>query len=124
MKDFTIAMPFPPSVNAMWRSFHGRTILSKRGREYRKFALAILENTNASEARITERVSVRITLQPPTERKYDIDNFIKALFDALTHAHFWEDDEQVYHMEVFKGRKITGGLVTLHITEYTENKDE
>jgi len=123
MKEIIISLPFPPSVNAMWRSINGRTILSKKGREYRQFAVAILEGTVEIENMITDKVSVKLVLQPPTARKFDIDNFTKAIFDALTHAKIWEDDELVYHMEIFKGKKIEGGLAVLTIKPW-EDKDE
>jgi Holliday junction resolvase RusA-like endonuclease len=42
---------------------------------------------------------------PPDARRRDIDNYNKALFDALTHAGIWEDDSQVQRMLVEWGRK-------------------
>jgi crossover junction endodeoxyribonuclease RusA len=48
---------------------------------------------------------VEIILYPPDARRRDIDNYNKALFDALTHAGIWEDDSQVQRMLVEWGRK-------------------
>ena len=31
-----ITLPWPPTVNTYWRNFNGRTIISAKGREYRK----------------------------------------------------------------------------------------
>ncbi|MCV5079210.1 RusA family crossover junction endodeoxyribonuclease, partial [Escherichia coli] len=42
--------------------------------------------------------SVEIVLFPPDNRIRDLDNYNKALFDALTHAGVWEDDSQVKRM--------------------------
>jgi crossover junction endodeoxyribonuclease RusA len=36
-----------------------------------------------------------MNLYPPDKRTRDIDNYSKALFDALTHANFWIDDSQI-----------------------------
>ncbi|EOC3440315.1 RusA family crossover junction endodeoxyribonuclease, partial [Escherichia coli] len=44
--------------------------------------------------------SVEIVLFPPDNRIRDLDNYNKALFDALTHAGVWEDDSQVKRMLV------------------------
>ena len=85
MDSITLELPYPPSVNAMWRSINGRNVLSKKGREYRVFALAILEGLIDPENKITHPVCVDMVLHPPTARRYDIDNFTKAVFDALTH---------------------------------------
>jgi Holliday junction resolvase RusA-like endonuclease len=39
----------------------------------------------------------------------DIDNYNKALFDALTHAGIWEDDSQVKRMLVEWARRYQAG---------------
>ena len=57
-----------------------------------------------------------MVLNPPTLRRYDIDNFNKALFDSLSHGKFWLDDEQVVSLKIKKGEKIRGGNVKLIIT--------
>jgi len=96
-------LPFPPSVNAMWRAVvRGKiavNILSKKGREYRDDAVCCIGNRAEPMA---GRLQVSIDLHPPTLRKYDADNFVKAVFDALTHAGVWVDDEQVDEFNVLK----------------------
>ena len=62
--------------------------------------------------------SVEIVLYPPDERRRDIDNYNKALFDALTHAGIWEDDSQVRRMLVEWGPKVPGGRVEISITKH------
>lgn len=47
-----------------------------------------------------------------------IDNYNKALFDALTHAGIWEDDSQVHRMLVEWGPKVHGGRVEISITRH------
>jgi len=60
-------------------------------------------------------VAVSMVLNPPTLRKYDIDNFTKAVFDGLTHAGFWIDDEQVTSLIIQKGEKTKDGNVMMKI---------
>lgn len=48
----------------------------------------------------------------------DLDNYNKALFDALTHAGVWEDDSQVKRMLVEWGPVIPGGKVEITISKY------
>ena len=109
---YKFEMPWPPSVNGGYRSvFRGRIILSKKGRQYRDNAVAHLIDLKLYNKNISESVSVELVLNPPTLRKYDIDNFNKALFDALSHGKFWLDDEQVIKLNITKGEKVKGGNV-------------
>jgi len=62
--------------------------------------------------------AVEITLFPPDERSRDIDNYNKALFDALTHAGVWEDDSQVKRMLVEWGPVTRKGRVEITISKY------
>ena len=32
----TLRLPCPPSMNTYWRNFRGRTVLSKKGREFKQ----------------------------------------------------------------------------------------
>ena len=115
MSDYNFTMPFPPSVNGYWRTFRNRQIISKRGREYKKAVYAEIESLGMLKLNIKEELSVSVVLNPPTLRRYDVDNFTKALFDGLTSAEFWLDDEQVQRLTVIKGEKVKGGNVQVSI---------
>jgi crossover junction endodeoxyribonuclease RusA len=108
-------MPWPPSVNGYWRTFKNRQIISKRGREYRESVYTEIALLGLLNLNIKEKLSVSVVLNPPTLRRYDVDNFTKALFDGLTSAEFWIDDEQVQTLKVTKGNKIKGGNVKISI---------
>jgi len=116
MAEYEFDLPYPPSVNGYWRTFQGRQIISKRGREYRKKAIEVMKELNLDCENISERLSVSVIIHPPTLRKYDIDNWCKAPFDALTHAKFWKDDEQVDSLSIKKGEKVKGGSVAIRVT--------
>ena len=115
MASVEIEMPWPPSINGYWRTFRNRQIISKRGREYRKKAVEHIKEIGLFNKKISGAVQVTMVLNPPTLRKYDVDNFNKALFDALSHAGFWLDDEQVNHLQIVKGEKVKGGSVPMFI---------
>ena len=55
---------------------------------------------------------------PPDNRIRDLDNYNKALFDALTHTGVWEDDRQVKRMLVEWGPVIPKGKVEITISKY------
>lgn len=112
-----LTLPFPPSINTYWRNILlktrkgvvARTLLSKRGREYRVVAVSAIRAQVGRPKIIDHRVKVTITLHPPTLRKYDVDNFNKAILDAITHAKVWLDDELVYQLTISKEVKVKGG---------------
>ncbi len=116
MSDYNFTMPYPPSVN-VWKSpFKNRLILTKRGREYRQKAIDRLNELGLSNESIESKVQVHLVLNPPTNRRYDIDNFCKSLFDAMSKANFWVDDEQIYALSIKKGEKTEGGNVEVSVT--------
>lgn len=113
---YEFKMPFPPSVNAWKTPFRNRMILSKRGREYRKQVNTELEMLGLAGENLQGNLSVSLTLNPPTLRRYDIDNFTKSLFDAFTLSNFWGDDEQVVKLIIYKGEKQAGGNVMVKVS--------
>lgn len=113
--SYEFTMPWPPSVGGCWRVFRNRLILSKRGREYRKEAIERLKELGLHKELLDCELSVSLVLNPPTLRRYDIDNFNKALFDSLSHGEFWVDDEQVTSLKIIKGEKTKGGNVEIKV---------
>jgi crossover junction endodeoxyribonuclease RusA len=113
---YSITLPYPPSVNGYWRSFRGRQIISKRGREYREQVVAaVLSNVN--RRKFEGRLEVVAELWVPDRRRRDIDNALKALLDSATHAGLWNDDSQIDDLRVIRVGYTPGGLVVLRIKE-------
>lgn len=104
----TVRVPFPPSMNTYWRSFRRgnriAVILSARAREYRAQVVeSVQSQTIAHLTPCVGRLHVRIVLHAPDKRKRDIDNYVKGLLDALTHAQVWGDDSQIDELLVTRG---------------------
>lgn len=116
--EYRFTLPWPPSVNGYWRSFRGRQIISKRGREYVKQVDELMKELNLHSEQISKSVSVSIKLNPPTLRSYDVDNFNKGIFDALSKCGFWLDDSQVYRLTIEKGNKAKGGNAEVTVSVY------
>lgn len=119
-----LVLPFPPSVNTYWRApnkgpLAGRHLISAEGRKYQSAACAaIIEQLRRLPKPSAELAAVEITLYPPDARRRDLDNYNKALFDALTHAGVWEDDSQVKRMLVEWGPVVPKGRVEITITPF------
>lgn len=118
-----LTLPFPPSVNGYWRSpnkgsSRGRTLVSERGRAFQTEAIAqVMEQLRRQPKPISADISVAVVFYPPTKARRDLDNFFKALFDAMTQAGVWLDDSQIKHIDAKWGAVIKGGKVELRISE-------
>lgn len=114
--SITLILPFPPSVNACWRNINGKTLISAKGRAFRaNAAAAIYEQLRKRPKAITEHVSVIVKMYPPTKHRRDIDNYLKAPFDAVTHANIWKDDDQVKHVDMRWCEIVKGGRFEITI---------
>lgn len=114
-REYTL--PWPPSINGYWRAVRMgkgcRQIISERGRVFRNAAaVAVAE---AGGGAIDGRLDVRIVLHPPTRRRCDIDNYAKAILDALEHAGVYEDDGAIDRLEVVRGRVVLGGRANVRV---------
>lgn len=108
-----LELPFPPSVNQLWRRFGHRTLLSRRGRAFRHSVQAILSARGVRP--ITGRLAVAIDVHPPDRRRRDLDNFLKALLDALQHGGAYHDDAQIDDLHIRRGARVPGGLVCVRL---------
>ncbi|HBZ2222202.1 TPA: RusA family crossover junction endodeoxyribonuclease [Klebsiella pneumoniae] len=119
-----LTLPFPPSVNSYWRApskgpLKGRHLVIETGRKFQQAArAAIIEQLRAVPRPSSDLAEVHIVLYPPDQRRRDIDNYNKALFDALTLTGVWEDDSQVKRMLVEWGNIVKKGKVEITIRRF------
>lgn len=99
----TLHLPWPPTANHIWQHARRMNYLSK---EYKSFLELTFFSVRSQLPRkhkpLEDEVRVTILLFPPTNRKYDVDNRVKPILDALTKAGVWEDDSQVRTLTVSK----------------------
>ena len=69
----------------------------------------------------TARLEMQVTLYPKDRRKQDIDNRIKALWDALADAGVFDNDEQIDTLMVQRGGIKKGGGCMVIIEKIGEN---
>jgi Holliday junction resolvase RusA-like endonuclease len=102
-----LSCPFPPSANRIWRAVGGKNIKSKEYRDWKaeaEWRLA-LQMPKGGERPIWLRqlpLSLTIALTPSDDRKWDIDNRIKPVCDALQGAGWFKDDSQIHHLIVMR----------------------
>jgi crossover junction endodeoxyribonuclease RusA len=115
-KLFDFVLPWPPSVNRMWRNTPAGTLLSSIGRAYFKRAFSALPHTRTDPH--AGRLAVTLYLYGPAANDtYDIDNRVKAVFDACTHGKVWLDDSQVDELHLYRSPSPKDARVRVLITE-------
>ena len=112
------------SVNKYYRSWQGRVLISKDGREFKKEVDLLLNNYE----KILGKIKLTLILHFKDKRKRDLDNYNKVLIDCLKNKLF-EDDDQIYqlYMEKHIGcgfNKITIGIESIEIEEIKKNNSE
>ena len=118
-----LRLPWPPSVNAYWRSRiagKGRkqfvsVYLGKAGKEFRSNVQAAVFERFGVLRPTQDRLRVTVLMIQPDRRKRDVDNILKGTLDSLTHARVWEDDSQVDDLRVVRGRVQSPGWLEVTI---------
>ena len=104
----------PPSVNHYWLANGKRRFLTKQAREWKKLTHDCVRNILPRKWKpINNYVRVEITLCFKY-RRGDLDNRVKAIFDALNGL-VWVDDKQVDDFRV--KRKVVGYDKTVVVVE-------
>jgi len=115
-----LMLPWPPSVNHYYRSFRGRTLISRQGREYRTQVRGLLAPGNGNGIRKPPsggRIALAMDAFPPDRRRRDLDNLLKCTQDSLAHAGVFEDDSQIDLLAVRRCEVVRNGTVVLRIAE-------
>lgn len=103
-----LTLPWPPSVNRIWRGWKGRIILSAEARKFKRAAAAALPAGRTPKP-LEGRLLVWITLCAPLKlarggQRWDIANREKLLCDVLTAQRVWHDDSQIDAMVILRGQ--------------------
>jgi Holliday junction resolvase RusA-like endonuclease len=67
---------------------------------------------------IKENVSLRLFFSYKNNRRIDLDNICKNIFDALVVAKIIKDDAQVYKIEATKMFKVAKDMALIVLEEY------
>lgn len=112
----------PPSVNHVWKShIAGRraiTYLTKEGKDFKKRLAAKVPKEWKP---YHEEVDVLIELVFPDKRRRDIDNYGKAILDALNQKAYL-DDSQIVKLTLTKKFKKNKPLIRVHVVPHVDMK--
>ena len=72
-------------------------------------------------ATILGRVGVSVVLHFADKRRRDLDNCLKGLFDALTHAEVYQDDSQIDKLYIVRGAPEKPGKASVFVWELKQD---
>lgn len=118
-------LPFPPTINSYYSGNRSGSTryLSKHGREFRDSTIAEVRAQGCTVP-LVARLQMTATLYAPDKRTRDLDNYMKALLDALTHAGVWLDDSQLDRLVILRGVIRKPGLCRVEIAPHAGNPEE
>lgn len=89
-----IALPWPPSTNNLFATAGGRRHISKEYADWRREAGWTLQAQRPHKFK--GPVEIAIELCAPTNRRFDLDNRMKATLDLLTtHQVITDDNSEI-----------------------------
>ena len=107
-------LPLPPSVNHYWGQHGHRRYVSKAGVAFKAQVSDYVVEYRVPKLGIS-RLAMTVVLFPKDRRKQDIDNRIKALWDALADAGVFDNDEQIDTLFIERGEIKKGGGCRVYI---------
>lgn len=105
-------MPWPPTLNTYYRTAGRTTYKSRKGREYEGAAMYL------TTERFSGRVAVAVWLYGPTAHpRYDVDNRLKPVLDALENAGVIDNDCLVDRLRVVRKPPVKRPYIVVRIAD-------
>lgn len=96
MQRYAFTLPWPPSLNRIWRNGVGATYKSSEAKAYGWAVVAALSGRDIQP--MTGNIAVCLDLYRPSKRG-DIDNYAKVLLDYLQ-GRVYENDNQIVELHI------------------------
>lgn len=113
----TFTLPFPPLLNDYWKNWHGRIVVSNKGRRYRLGALVRAKSQGARA--LTGEVCVSLTFYRKA-RRGDIDGGLKCLLDSLQGVAY-VNDSQIRELHALQLEDRANPRVSVTVTEFSKD---
>ena len=104
------------SINSFYRTFRGRMLISKPGREFKLEISKCLDITT----KILGPIKLTLIFHFKDKRRRDVDNYAKVLIDCLKNVLF-EDDDKIYILHMEKQIGMPENKIFIDIEEFKSN---
>ena len=111
-----LELPYPQSVNTYWRANGKRRFISKEGALF-KLAVQAYCFREKIKSFGDKRLNVYINIHPRSKRRFDLDNCLKAILDAMMAAGVYDDDSQIDQLTINRVEPCIGGKTMVVISE-------
>lgn len=110
-------LPFPPSVNAIWRNFGGKR--SIKSKAYREWETAADKLKPSDIVQLQGDVRAEYVFGRPNKRRRDVGNLEKVPSDTLARWGVMEDDSQIVDIRLRWGQpdEVAAGFVLCKVWE-------
>jgi crossover junction endodeoxyribonuclease RusA len=112
-----LELPYPPSVNSYWRANGHRRFISKEGVAFTREVDLIIKMSKVKSFE-GKRLAISVVIHPRSKRKFDLDNTLKAILDALMKAGMYNDDSQIDYIEIARGEAVKKGKAVINLNEF------
>ena len=109
-------LPYPPSVNNYWHTSGKRRYISPAGKKFTE-EVAVNVYEQGYKRFGDKSLGISVMIHPRSKRRFDLDNTLKAILDALMKAGCYDDDSQFEYIEIARGEARDGGAAVVHIYE-------
>ena len=95
MDQISLTLPWPPSVNRLWRMGKGNWYSTDQYRNFQKIVYYSVNLSRRLKFEDTATLGVNLYAYPPDKRKRDLDGLLKATLDSLQHSGLFKDDSMI-----------------------------
>jgi crossover junction endodeoxyribonuclease RusA len=120
MNEVRLELPYPPTVNTYWRANGHRRYISPAGVKFTQ-EVSLIVKTQKPKTFGDKTLAIRVMIHPRSRRKFDLDNTLKAILDALMKAGMYDDDSQIEYIEIARGEAVKKGAAVIHLCHYKPN---
>lgn len=108
-----LLLPWPPSINNYYGRIRGtdRQYIKAPGKEFRERVVKLY----STDTPLQGNLQTKVIAYKPDRRRRDLDNLMKATYDALTHAGVYEDDQQIVCQTHEWGPVVKPGLIYIEV---------